>query len=152
MARPNTVGERLRAFVRARVRKDGPHYIRGNASRLAEELQVDNGWVTEYTDQPPTSHADIDAALEICRFYRVAITDFETARAPIPAAPATARLTPLEARVVKLLQQMNERGQRLAVKSIAGYAAEFPKTRLPGSLRRSSGTPSATTNTTRGKR
>lgn len=85
MARPNTVAERLRAFVRARVRKDAPNYKWGNASRLAEHLQVDNGWVTEYTDTPPTSHADLDTALAICAFYRVTLQDFQSAR-PLPVA------------------------------------------------------------------
>ncbi len=79
------MGERLRVFVRERVKKDGAHYIWGNASRLAEFLKVDNGWVTEYTDQPPTSHADIDTALEICRFYHVTIADFQSNVAPAPS-------------------------------------------------------------------
>lgn len=151
MSRPNVVGERLRAYVRARVKKDGPHYKWGNASRLAEFLKVDNGWVTEYTDRPPSSHADIDTALEICRFYRVKIADFQSDVEPVPS-PTTPPPTPHEARALRLMERMNEQGQRIAVKTIAGYADEFPKRPSQESGRRSLDSASARARKARGSR
>jgi hypothetical protein len=71
MAKVGHVAERLRARVRARVRRDGEHYEWGSASRLAEALKVSPGWVTEYTDDPPTRHATIDQAFAICAFYGI---------------------------------------------------------------------------------
>lgn len=80
MATVGPVAGKLRAFVRERVRKDGRHYAWGNASRLAEYLGVDPGWVTDYTDNPPRNHADIDTAIAICDFYGVSLEDFARGR------------------------------------------------------------------------
>jgi hypothetical protein len=88
MAVVGPVAAKLRAFVRERVRKDGAHYTWGNASRLAEHLSVDPGWVTEYTDDPPTNHADIDTAIAICDFYGVSLTDFGRGRVRVIPRPS----------------------------------------------------------------
>jgi hypothetical protein len=71
MRKRGVVSERLRDYVRARVRKDGKFYEWGNGVRLAEHLQVDSGWVTTYTDKPPTAHATIDQAIAICEFFAI---------------------------------------------------------------------------------
>lgn len=70
------MSEALRAFVRNHVRKTGTAYRRGNGARLSEALAIDAAWVTDYTDEPPKRHADIDQALTICRFFNVRIDDF----------------------------------------------------------------------------
>jgi len=83
---PN-VSERLRAFVRSRVRRGGKHYEWGNAARLAEHLGTDHGWVTLYTDNPPARHADIDQGIAICDFYGVNLYDFRRREELPDAAP-----------------------------------------------------------------
>jgi hypothetical protein len=81
------VSERLRDFVRARCRKDGALYVRGNGVRLAEALGVDSGWVTTYTDRSPTAHATLDQAIAICQFYGVELATFIAGKTPKPRAP-----------------------------------------------------------------
>lgn len=76
MASVGPVAAKLRAFVRERVKPGSRRYRWGNASRLAKHLEVDPGWVTDYVDDPPTNHADIDTALAICDFYGVSLRDF----------------------------------------------------------------------------
>lgn len=71
MAPEMSVAERLRAFVRERVRRNGAHFERGVAARLAEHLKKPSSWVTEYTDTPPIRHADLDTAKEICEFFDI---------------------------------------------------------------------------------
>lgn len=73
MRKPGPISERLREYVRLRVRKDARYYERGNGSRLAEFLKVDSGWVTTYTDPNPTAHATFDQAIAICTFYGIKI-------------------------------------------------------------------------------
>ena len=102
MAAEDPVAERLRAFVRARVRRGGAHYTWGDASRLARHLQIDSGWVTEYTDDPPTRHADIDTALAICAFYGVSLEDFMRRTPPSP--PPAATLTPEQAQLARIAE------------------------------------------------
>lgn len=87
MGKRGPVSERLRDFVRARVRKDGPLYQRGNGVRLAAALQVDSGWVTTYTDHPPTAHATLDQAITICAFYGVPLESFIAGRTPKAETP-----------------------------------------------------------------
>jgi hypothetical protein len=82
MAKRAGAAERLRTFVAARVRKDGSHYVWGNAARLAEHLEVSPSWVTEYTDTPPTRHADLDQAVAICQFYGVDLASVISGKTP----------------------------------------------------------------------
>jgi hypothetical protein len=93
MARDYRASERLRDFVRARVRKDGAHYEWGNGARLAEAIGIDPGWVTAYADRNPSRHADFDQALAICAFYGVNPLDFasKTPQVIAPTAPAIAQ-------------------------------------------------------------
>lgn len=151
MSRPGTVRERLRDFVRARVKPGEAFYKRGNASRLAEWLEIDNGWVSDYVDQPPTSHADIDDALRICRFFNVKLTDFESDKEPQRGARPVA-LTPLVRETVELLEQMNEEGQRHAVNLLRGVVGAFPKALSLKSARRTSGKRAAKDYKAHGKR
>jgi nucleotide-binding universal stress UspA family protein len=87
MGKRGPVSERLRDFVRARCRKDGALYVRGNGVRLAAALEVDSGWVTTYTDHPPTAHATLDQAVAICRFYGVDLSAFVAGKTPKAQAP-----------------------------------------------------------------
>lgn len=98
MRKRGVAAERLRAFVRERVRPDGKHYQRGNATRLARHLAVDPAWVTQYADEPPAAHATLDQAIGICEFYGVTLTDLATAaRRALPAhASAATRPAPTE--------------------------------------------------------
>lgn len=124
-----TASERLRRYVRARVRKDGALYQWGAAARLGAAIGKTSGWISEYVDDNPPRHADIDTALAICRFYGVTLAAFEgTPVTPSATSePAAIPLSRNEARALRLLRLMNERGQRLSVKMLAGYADEFPK-------------------------
>lgn len=102
MATVGPVAGKLRAFVKARVRKEGTHYARGNASRLAEYLGVDPSWVTEYTDDPPRNHADIDTAISICDFYGVSLEDFARGRVrTVPQRLPTNPLIPAAAEAIE---------------------------------------------------
>src|SRR3990167_4004961 len=85
----DTVADRLRAYVRERVRKDGRFYEWGNATRLAEHLKVDSGWVTLYTDDKPIRHADVDEALAICDFFGVDLLDFQAGGPRLSKAGST---------------------------------------------------------------
>lgn len=70
------VAERLRAYVRARVHKEGTHYERGAALALAERLDKSPSWVSEYVAQPPAANADLDVALTICAFFGIDLQAF----------------------------------------------------------------------------
>lgn len=89
----DSVAERLRAFVRERVRREAAKYERGTAARLNAYLKRPPSWVSEYTDDPPIRHADVDTAIAICRFFRVELSDFQRAAAPVPrpAAPSPSK-------------------------------------------------------------
>ena len=78
MGKSPNVADRLRAFVRGRVRRDGVHYQRGVGARLAEHLDKPTSWVSEYADPDATHlrHADVDTALAICEFFGVNLYDF----------------------------------------------------------------------------
>jgi len=143
--------ERLRAFVRDRVRKEGAHYQRGAQVRLAKLLHKPPSWVSNYVDLSPSANADLDTALKICAFFAVrpmVLLDDVQIAAPTPTPP----LTRHEARAVRLLKRMNEKGQRLAVRSIAGFADAFPKPPSQESARPAREMPSARASTKRGRR
>lgn len=70
------VAERLRDYVRARVRKEGAHYQHGAQTTLAKALGVKPAWVSAYVDFPPVVNANIDMALSLCDFYGVNLLDF----------------------------------------------------------------------------
>lgn len=70
------VAERLRAYVRARVHKEGPHYERRAGLDLAERIGKAPSWVSEYVATPPNANADIDTALAICAFFNVDFAQF----------------------------------------------------------------------------
>lgn len=142
--------ERLRAFVRERIRKDGAHYERGAGVKLARHLKRSQPWVSRYIDAAPRGNADFDTALAICRFFRVNAADFELG-SPVAAESSTPKLNRYEARVLRLLRLMNEEGQQLAVRGLAGFAAAFPKPAWPQSSATSHGTLSATARKDRGK-
>lgn len=142
--------ERLRAFVRERVRKDGAHYERGAGSRLARHLKKGQPWVSNYIDNAPSSNADFDTTLAICRFFGVNATDFEVA-VPTVEVP-TPPLTRYQKRALKLMERMNERGQRSAVQSIAAFADAFPRSTPQESVRRTLDSGLATTRKARGSR
>jgi hypothetical protein len=102
MAVVGPVAAKLREFVCERVRKDGAHYARGNASRLAEHLGVAPSWVTEYTDHPPRNHADLDTAVAICDFYGINLGDFAKGR-PMARVLPKAESSPLVRGLVEAL-------------------------------------------------
>lgn len=146
--------ERLRAFVRERVHKDGAHYQRGAGALLARHLKKGQPWVSNYIDREPSSNADVDTALAICGFFKVQLHDFakkHTTDIETPGSPPP-RLTRHEARALRLLQRMNEKGQRLAVQSIAALADAFPRPASLEQIRRPVDGGAATTNRTRGSR
>src|SRR6185503_17194783 len=120
------VAERLRAFVRNRVRKEGAHYERGAQQRLATYLEKPPSWVSNYVDVPATANADLDTALAICAFYRVKLSDFQRDAEPA-AMPTSPPLSRHETRALRLLRLMNEAGQKLAVQGIAAFAGAFPR-------------------------
>lgn len=147
--------ERLREFVRDRVKPGGAHYRRGNAAQLARHLKErgfgeDAAWISSYTDgdAAPRRNADVDVALEICEFFSVQIKDFTTTAQPASSGAAPSEPLPRHVtRAVKLMLRMNEQGQLLAVKNIAGLAVAFPKPPSPESTQRSVETASATVST-----
>ncbi len=117
--------ERLRAFVRARVHKDGALYERGAAVKLAAYLQKPSSWVSHYVDVPPQRNADLDTAWAICAFYGVDLSEFLAGTPAAPPAPTP--LTRYEARVLRLVRMMDVEGQKLAAQSIAGFVRAFPR-------------------------
>jgi hypothetical protein len=136
MARTGEVSERLRAFVRERVRKDGKFYVRGNAVKLARALgQEGQSWVNEYTDMPPRGHASIDEALAICRFYGVSLEDFTDSVDPVISITAEdlAVLERLTGR--PMLSRLLAAGASLPDELLAALvpAAEAIARALPGS-------------------
>lgn len=119
--------ERLRAYVRDRVDKDGAHYGRGAAKQLAEHLRKPPSWVSNYVDSPPAANADIDTALEICAFFRVKLDEFreESQRAPPrPAEPIASRNL---RRARQLLDRMSDDGHREAAYLLAGLSRAYPR-------------------------
>lgn len=86
MADKAAASERLRAYVRDRVKPGAQHYERGNASRLAEYLRdcgfgEDSAWITAYVDPDakPRRNASVDVALVICEFFGVTLEHFTDA-------------------------------------------------------------------------
>lgn len=148
-----SVAQRLRDYVRQRVRRDGSEHVRGTASALARRLGKPTSWVSEYTDDPPIRHADIDTAIAICDFFGVSLYDFRQGHAPKRAIAPPAKSSPHITRGVKLLEgiQSEQRRQR-AVWLIGLVAAEDagaqlqelrqPRSRTPAAAkRREPGTP-----------
>lgn len=108
----DAIAERLRAFVRGYVRKDAARYEWGNARRLAEHLGVDPGWVTIYTDDPPTAHATIDRAFAICDFYQVTLEAFRRPDPPT-GAPTSTREQDEAAAVARAYLEMSDEGNNI---------------------------------------
>jgi hypothetical protein len=142
----------LRSFVRERVHKEGSKYERGAASKLAAHLRKPPSWVSNYVDDRPARNADLDTALAICDFFHVRVTDFRLTSEPVPTTPPPPALTKHQSRMLRLMQRMNEEGERLAVRSVVGFAAAFPKRRSRESPQRSIEKPSGTARTTRERR
>jgi hypothetical protein len=150
-----TVSERLRAFVRDRVKPNGAHYERGTAARLARFLRArgfgeDAAWVSTYGDPDarPRRNADLDVALAICDFFSVQLSDFQR-DVDIRVQPTTPPLTKHQARMLRVMARMNEEGQRLAVGNVAQFAPAFPKPPSQESAARSERRPAATRHTAR---
>lgn len=133
------------------MRKDGAHYQRGAGLKLAADLKKPPSWVSNYVDDAPTRNADLDTALAICRAFGVKVSDFEDGSPP-QSAVATPSLSRHQIRVLKLMEQMNEKGQRLAARSIAAYADAFPRSMPQESVQRTLDSGSGTTRKARGSR
>lgn len=147
------VSERLRAFVRRRVHKDGDLYQHGAAIRLAKFLEKPSSWVSHYVDSPPMRNADLDTALRICVFFRVSIFTFlKTTPEPEAVTRAAPHPSKRVRRAVQLLEGMNEDGQRRVVGAIALIAAGYAREQLQGLRQPRSGTPVAAKNRARGTR
>lgn len=100
----DSVEAQLRAYVRARVKPGEPLYKRGTAAALARHfaawgLSEDAAWITTYVDPDanPRRDADIDAALAICDFFGITLTDFRSARPPQPTPMTHAQVEAAEA-------------------------------------------------------
>lgn len=76
MAKPGTAAERLRDFVRERVKRGGELYEWGAGLRLGEAIGKPSSWMSQYLDEPPLKHADLDTALRICDFFGVEVSRF----------------------------------------------------------------------------
>lgn len=147
------MSERLRAFVRRRVHKDGDLYEHGAAIRLAKFLEKPSSWVSHYVDNPPMRNADLDTALRICVFFRVSIFAFlKGTPEPESAAQAAPHPSKQVRRAVRLLEGMSEDGQRRVVGAIVLLVAADLHEQLAGSRQRGSGTPGAAKNKARGTR
>jgi hypothetical protein len=146
------VADRLRAFVRERVHKDGSQYVRGAAAALAKRVHKAPSWVSTYVDVAPTTNADIDTALAICDFFGVSIEDFRDGRttpaAILPPHKPVRGIT----RAVKMLELMDEPRRRRAVSLLADLFLAAERARLQQSPRQSVGTSAATKHTRRGIR
>lgn len=113
-----SAADRLRAFVRARVHKDGAWYQRGAQTALAAAIGQPPSWVSHYVDDPPQRHADVDTALAICAFFGVRLEDFATGTPIASPAPAP---TPQQVAATKLLARvarLPERHQAVAWRSV----------------------------------
>lgn len=128
MAKTGAAAERLRAFVRARVRTDGAHYQRGNAVRLAEALGKDPPWVTGYVDFPPTRHADLDQAITIARFFRLPLASI-IGDAPLPDVEAAPKEDADVLRLVRAARRMRPE-QRAALLNVARELARLSPSAL----------------------
>ncbi|MEY2873474.1 MAG: hypothetical protein RLZZ373_845 [Pseudomonadota bacterium] len=137
VAKGGVIAEHLRDFVRSRARPEGTHYARGNGTRLAQHLGVGSGWVTEYTDNPPTRHADIDQAVAICAFYGISLTDLQKRRIPaaVPAAPRDPLLLALEQALAAGASRPFAEASILALRETASGTIAAPS-RGRGSARR----------------
>jgi hypothetical protein len=103
MVDTDAAATRLRAFVRERVKPGGRFYEHGAGARLVAHLQAqgfaeDAAWLSVYTDldAKPRRHADLDVALEICRFFGVELEAFRRGK-PEPDTTPTQRLAQAEA-------------------------------------------------------
>lgn len=66
------MSERLRAFVRQRVRRGESLYQRSVAANLAKYLGRPSSWVSEYSDPKPAQprYANVEDTLKILAFFR----------------------------------------------------------------------------------
>lgn len=145
------MSERLRAFVRARVHKEGAFYERGAAVKLAIHVQQAPSWVSHYIDNPPLRNADVDTALAICDFFGVSLNDFRPGRAPAPAVMPK-KVAPAITRAVKMLELMDEPRRQRAVLLLGDLFLASERARRQGSPRQSGGTSAATSHKARGTR
>lgn len=135
-----STAERLRDYVRQRVRTDGRFFVRGTASALAAKIGKPTSWVSEYTDRPPIRHADLDTALLICDFFNVNLlkfsgrhpvtlefTAFDIVEVPERAVQIERPESPHVRRAIKLLARMSDEGQREAAGVLATLARAFPR-------------------------
>lgn len=79
-----SASDRLREFVRDRVKPGSGHYERGTAAELAKFLRgagfsEDAAWISAYADPDakPRRNADIDVAFAICAFFGVDLGQFQ---------------------------------------------------------------------------
>lgn len=87
MANTGPASDKLRAFVRERVAKDGTYYEWGNATKLAKELGVSSKWVNAYAIEGK-GRATLDQMIAICTFYRLDATTLIKPKAVLrPADP-----------------------------------------------------------------
>jgi len=128
MAKRGPAAERLRAFVRERVSKDGAHYAWGNAARLAEALKVGAGWVNRYAVEN-TAHANLDQVLAICRFYGLTLADLSKPKALAP--PPQAQLNPAIDGLAEALAQGLAPETALALVNAGRDLAGLPALALP---------------------
>lgn len=87
IANSGPIAERLRAYVRARVRKGGPLYERGAGARLCEAIGKGTPWLADYTDEPPQRNADVDTAVKICRYFAISLDELSGRDLPRHSAP-----------------------------------------------------------------
>lgn len=146
------MSERLRAFVRDRVHKDGGAYRWGAAAELANHLQKPSSWVSHYIDTPPLRNADIDTALAICDFFKVSIYDFRDEGVASPVADPPPRLSATVKRILRLVSGMSPAAQR----RVAGLVALVASAEMSEQLQRLAAKPTDTRagakHTGRGKR
>lgn len=149
------VAERLRAFVRDRVRREGRLYERGVGAALAKHLQKPSSWVSEYTDpNPPPGKfrtADLDTAAAMCEFFQVTLNDFAKGQ-PATATLRAVRPAKYVRRAVRLLELMSEKGQREVVDLLATLVRAYPLDAPQELPARSAQSREATGRTAHGKR
>lgn len=155
---PSTVADRLREFVRDRVKPGARHYERGSNARLAEHfarrgLNEDAAWVSAYVDPDanPRRNADIDAALAICDFFKVSLPDFVAADEPRHSVPPDLPLSDEEKETLLLLRKMSKIGRDFARQNLVFLADAFPKQQRRERDSRPHGKRPATMNTKHGK-
>jgi hypothetical protein len=118
------VAERLRAYVRDRVHKEGTRYERGAAMALAQHLGKPPSWVSTYVDADPRANADIDTALAICGFFGIDLRSFLV---DVPQAAPAPKPHRLIVRALRLLGTMSEKGLRESCAALVTFARAYPR-------------------------